>query len=121
MSLIIPFIPGIIAILIGIITFIKRRGYKKVKANIMTREHIPLQKSSNGKMLYVATYVYEFEGKRIESRNEKIKTTAEEWEYVYLNEAGEIVDNASNRTATLFGFGIAWIVAIFVVLKMNLI
>lgn len=117
MYLVIPFIPGIIAIVIGLITFIRRLGYTKVKANIITREQVPLQHSSKGRILYIATYVYEYEGKRVEVKNNKIKTTAEDQEYIYLNKDGEIVDNANNRYAKSIIFGIVWIVAVFFFLK----
>lgn len=121
MYLVIPYVPGIIAIIIGLIVIIRRFGYTKVKATIMTREHVSLQRSSNRKMLYIATYVYEYEGKRIERRNEKIKTTATDWEYIYLNKDGEIVDNANNRYSTLLVFGIMWIVAVFIVIKSGML
>lgn len=121
MYLVIPYVPGIIAIIIDLIVIIRRFGYTKVKATIMTREHVSLQRSSNRKMLYIATYVYEYEGKRIERRNEKIKTTATDWEYIYLNKDGEIVDNANNRYSTLLVFGIMWIVAVFIVIKSGML
>lgn len=121
MYLIIPFIPGIIAILWALINSIRRKKYKKIKASIMTRQPVPLQKNSNGKRLYIATYVYEYKGQRIEKRNDKIKTTAEDEEYIYIDDAGEIVDNANNRNAPLFVFGIMWIIAVFFVVKSNIL
>lgn len=119
MYLIVPFIPGIVAIIIGIVKLVKRLGYTKVKATIMTRDAVSLQNSSNGKRLYIATYVYEYQGQRVERRNEKIKTTAVDSEYIYLDNSGEIVDNSNNRNASLLVFGIVWIVAVFFYLKSN--
>lgn len=117
MYLIVPFIPGVVAIIIALVQFIKRLGYTKVKASIMTREQAVLKKSGSGKILYVATYVYEIDGQRIEKKNEKIMTTANEWEYIYLNKDGEIVDNQYSRYHKPFLFGIVWIIAVLIVLK----
>ena len=119
MYLIIPFIPGIIAIIIAVVKYIKRLGYTKVKATILTRERAMLRNSGSGKMLYVATYVYDIEGQRVERKNEKIMTTATEWEYIYLNKSGEIADNQYNRYSTSFLFGVVWIVAVYFVLHVR--
>lgn len=113
MYMIVPFMPGIIAILIMMVKLTKRLGYTKVKATIMTRERAVLKNSSSGEMLYVATYVYENDGVRVEKKNEKIMTTAKEWEYIYLDKAGEIVDNQYNRYSKLFIFGVVWIGAVY--------
>lgn len=116
MYMIIPFIPGIIAIIIAIIKYFRRLSYTKVKATIMTRERAVLKKSSSGKLLYIATYVYENEGNRVEKKNEKILTTAREWEYIYLDKNGEIADNQNNRYSKPLLFGIAWCIVIYLVL-----
>ena len=121
MYLIVPFIPGIVAIIIAVVTFFKRLKYKKVKANIMTREPARMEKSKNGKMVYIATYVYEYEGNRVEYKNEKLRTTADEWEYVYLNDAGEVVDNSNSRKKGFLIGGIIWIVVVYFYLKTTML
>lgn len=121
MYLIVPFIPGIVAIFIAVIKCIKRLGYTKVKAAIMTRERAVLKKSSSGKLLYIATYVYENDGIRVENKNEKIMTTAKEWEYIYLDNTGEIADNQYNRYSGAGIFGIVWIIAVYFVLQSGII
>lgn len=121
MYLIVPFIPGIVAIIIAVVTFFKRLKYKKVKANIMTREPARMEKSKNGRMVYIATYVYEYEGNRVEYKNEKLRTTADEWEYVYLNDAGEVVDNSNSRKKGFLIGGIIWIVVVYFYLKTTML
>lgn len=121
MYLIVPFIPGIVAIIIAVVTFFKRLKYKKVKASIMTREPARMEKSKNGRMVYIATYVYEYEGNRVEYKNEKLRTTADEWEYVYLNDAGEVVDNSNSRKKGFLIGGIIWIVVVYFYLKTTML
>lgn len=121
MYLIVPFILGIVAIIIAVVTFFKRLKYKKVKANIMTREPARMEKSKNGRMVYIATYVYEYEGNRVEYKNEKLRTTADEWEYVYLNDAGEVVDNSNSRKKGFLIGGIIWIVVVYFYLKTTML